>query len=396
MPSRSLSTVFIAIAALMVLVGVLLFWTRPDPAALPSARAQAPKIETFEIAATLIQPRAEIAGLLQARRRIELFAEENGRVLERGAEELQRVEAGQLLFRLDPLSAEVAVSRARAAIERAKSQSVLARADLTRNQGLAGRDVASRAALDGAENAARLAAAARLDAEALLVEAEDRLAKKTLEAPFAGVLRSFPVEPGEYVRSGELVGELLDVDRLRVTIGLTDHQVVAIRSGASAKLAVDALPGEVFAGEIMQVGAAIDRESRKFPIRIEVPNADGRLLPGMVARVDLTLGEPRSVLLVPRDAVVVQFGLRHVYLVEKTRPNSGEGENAALEAWVAHARRVEVRDVAFRPMQLEVAAGLNPGDRIAASSLHQLHDGMAVQPLAPRNPGAISQRATGQ
>jgi RND family efflux transporter MFP subunit len=304
-------------------------------------------------------------------------------VLEVGAVELDRVEAGQLLVRIDPTLAEVATLRARAAIARAESEGTLARANLERNQGLAGRNVSSRAALDEAENSARLAKASRLEAQAALAEAEDRLAKKTIVAPFAGALRSFPVEKGEYVRPGERVAELLDVARLRITIGLNDRQVVDVRPGAMVGVRVDARPGEPIMGQVVRVGGAIDLTTRKFPVEIEVDNAEARLLPGMVARVLLTLGEPRPLVAIPLDAIMEEYGLEHVFVV---LPAAG-----ADEATRVQKRRIETGPISFRPTEREVLAGLQPGERIATTSVRQLRDGMAVRPLPGDGAGAISQ-----
>ncbi len=378
---KPLKYVFLAVASAGLLAGMALHATAPDPEALPPAPAQAQALHTYRVEARLLQPRTSIAGLLEARREVELFAESEGRVIEVGAEELERVEAEQLLLRLDPLLAEVAVERARAAIERAASSSALARAQLKRNQGLADVEVASRAALDEAENASRQARAAGMEAEAALTEARDRLAKKIVRAPLAGVLRTFPVEVGEYVRPGERIAELLSVDRVRITVGLTDRQIVAIVPGTEVDVEIDARSGESFMGRVISIGGAVDSKSRKFPVRIEIQNAEGRLLPGMVARIDLPLGEKRQMMVIPLDSLTEAFGLKHVYVVEA----SGDG------GWVASERRVKVRAIPFRPTQVEVMSGLAEGEQIAISSIKQLRDGMVVRPL-PSDGGKTERR----
>ena len=170
-PSRTLRYGLLAIALAGTLGGLILFTTAPDPAALPPAVGQAPLLQALRVESHPIASRSRIAGLLKPRREVDLFAEVDGRVIEVGADELDRVETGQQLLRMDPLLAEVAIQRARAATERAESQSLLAQANLKRNQGLANVDVASRSALDASEDAARQAKAARLEAKASLAEA---------------------------------------------------------------------------------------------------------------------------------------------------------------------------------------------------------------------------------
>ena len=135
-----------------------------------------------------------------------------------------------------------------------------------------------------------------------------------------------------------------------------------------AEIAVAARPSDRFSGRIERVGAAIDLDTRKFPIEIEVGNEAGRLLPGMVARIALTLGEARARLSVPLDAIVDEFGLKHVYAVELD-----DG------GWVVRKRRIELREIPFDPTRFEVIGGLADGDRVAISSVRQLRDGMAVR-----------------
>ena len=365
-----LKLVFLVLATAGIAGGLLLRATAPDPEALPPAQAQAPSVETYTLEARAFQPRTTVTGLLEPRREVEIFSEMNGRVISVGADEFDRVEAGQVLVEMDPLLARVAVNRAEAAIARAKSEGILAHAQLKRNQGLAKVDVASRAALDQAENAARQARAARLEAEAALAEARDRLDKMVISAPFAGALRDFRVEAGEYLRPGERVAELLDVDALRVRVSLTDRQIVSIVPGIEANLEADARPGDAFTGRVISIAGAADSTSRKFPVLVEVENTQGRLLPGMVARVDLSLGKVRPSMTLPLDAVLEEFGLQYVFVVEE-----------APQGWAAVKRRIEAHVIPFRPTELEVSAGLAEGEQIAVSAVRQLRDGMAVRPL---------------
>jgi membrane fusion protein (multidrug efflux system) len=269
--------------------------------------------------------------------------------------------------RVDPTLARAALERAEAAVARSRSELELAQLNLERRRSLVAREVSSEADLDTAENAERIAAAAVRESRAMRDEARDQLAKKVIRAPFEGVLRTFSVEVGEYVQDGQQIAELLDLATVRMTVGVTDTQIVSIDPRTPVHVAVEALPGERFEGRVLRVGAATDPETRKFPVEIEVPNPGERLLPGMVARVTLELGDEEPVLLVPRDATVDEFGLRFVYVLEP----DGSG-------MVARRRRVRVRDVAFEPGVLQVDDGLEPGETIALSGMRQLSDGAPV------------------
>lgn len=369
LPRVTLRWVFLGLAVALVGVGVLLRVTAPKPDPIAADPDMGIPVETLTVASVPLEYRIEVSGIVEARREVELFAEESGHVLEVGAEKLDRVTQGHVLVRIDPLSAEVEVARATAVLAQAASELSLARANLKRRETLRTSRVSSESDLDEAQNAERVADAAHRAAEAGLRNAVDRLAKRSLVAPFDGVLRAFDVEAGEYVTPGQRIGELLEVSRVRVTIGLRDREVVAVAAGSRAEVRVEALGG-VFAGTVLRVAAAADPESRKFPVQVEIDNAAGRLLPGMVASVGLDLGGRRPALLVPRDTVLDEFGLSFVYVVH------AEPEGVV----VAVRRRVAVRGVPFRPGELEVTEGLDVGERIATTGLRQLRDGVRVEP----------------
>lgn len=361
---------FMGAAALLLTAAAGLNVCAPKPQTKAAAGADATAVA---VRAQLIEARpllrtTRLSGVIEARRRVELFAEVGGRVIEVGAEDLDRAEKEQLLVQMDPLLTEVAVERAEAAVQRSESELALAESERKRFENLATRDAASASRRDQAVNGQKVAAANLREARANLAEARDQLGKKTLRAPFTGVLQGFAVEVGEFLRAGDPVGELLDLETARIELGVTDREVVDLSAGAKVEVALEAYPDEPFEGTVLRVAAAADMTSRKFPVEIELANPERRILPGMIARVSLGLGEPGPVRAVPRDAVLDQFGVRFVYMIT-------EGE----EGLVATRRRVEVRDIPFRPEQLELVSGLEDGDRIAVQGLHDLRDGARVR-----------------
>jgi multidrug efflux pump subunit AcrA (membrane-fusion protein) len=134
-------------------------------------------------------------------------------------------------------------------------------------------------------------------------------------------------------------------------------------------VALEAYGGERFPGRVLRVGAAADEATKRFPLEIEIDNADRRLLPGMVARVDLDLATRAERLLVPREALVSEFGLGFVFVL--TPDERGELR--------AHRRRVVPRELPFDPALVEISSGLEEGERIAVSEVRALRDGMRVR-----------------
>jgi RND family efflux transporter MFP subunit len=186
-------------------------------------------------------------------------------------------------------------------------------------------------------------------------------------APFDGTLSVFDLEVGDHVNVGDRIGEVIDISEVKVDVGVTDAQVIAVQEGDPAEVHVSARPDEEFAGRLSKVGSAIDVASRKFPVEIAVDNPHRLLLPGMVARVTIEVGQERPIIRIPRQAMLEEYGVAYVFVLDD--------DGTALRA---NRRRVSVQPVAFRPAELEVRSGLQPGERIAAANLRELRDGSAV------------------
>ena len=149
---------------------------------------------------------------------------------------------------------------------------------------------------------------------------------------------------------------------------LSDREIVSVEPAQPVRVEVEAYPGASFVGEILRVGAAADEVSKKFPVEVELPNPDGHLLPGMVVKVLIDLGTSTRRTLLPRDATLNEFGRHFVYVIE--------ADGADL---VARRRNVGVRSVPFRPAEFEVLSGLESGEEVAVSDVHELRDGERVR-----------------
>jgi membrane fusion protein (multidrug efflux system) len=370
-----LQRVFAGIAGFFVLAGLLLMMTAPDAEEIAAVGGNQVlrEIRVAELKLSSVDARVEISGVLEPRRVVLLFAETSGPVTAIGAEDLDAVEADQVLVEIDPLLAEVSVENASAGVIRAQSELELAKSNLARRSSLADSNISSASALEDATNAQRVAGADLRVALAELKRAKDDLANKIIRAPVAGSLRRFDVEIGEFLQLGEQLGELLDGSTSRVTIGLSDLQIVVVRPGHAATIQVAAFGGEVFEGQVLRVGKASDPLTKKFPVQVEIPNSDGRLLPGMIATVRVDLDTATDRMLVPRNATIEEFGLHSVFVIE-----AGPGG----EGFVANRRRIQVREVPFQPVNFEVLSGVIAGERIALSEVRQLRDGEPVIPVA--------------
>ncbi len=326
-------------------------------------------VDAVTVRASTARSLVDVAGELQAVRRVTVGAEVAGRVVEVPALEHLPVATGDVLVRLDPELPRAAVARARAALRSAEARRELASAELARQQRLAGRGVASTAELERAESEARTGEAAVEEARAALLDAQTRLAKTEIRAPFAAVVSRLDLEPGAYLQSGQSVADLADLSEVELEVGVSEGDILALRDGDAARVAVEAIHGRWFDGRVVRPARTADPVTRRYPVTVRLPNPEGVLLPGMIATVRFELGDARPVLRIPRRAVQREFDLEYLFVLE-----GGDADEARVSR-----RRVSTRTVPFRPELLEVREGLAGGERVAVSGLRELRDDLRVR-----------------
>jgi HlyD family secretion protein len=265
----------------------------------------------------------------------------SGRVAEVLVDYNDRVEAGQVLARLDPtlLTAQLASARARltaaqAEVARATATSTNARATHQRAAGLVASGAVATAEVDAALAALRVAEAAVAAARAGLVEAKAQvdtartnLTYATITAPIAGVVVSRSVDPGNTVAASLQAPELFviagDLARMELHASVAEADVGQVRDGQTVELRFDAFPDRSFGGVVRQVRnqALTTANVVSYDAVIAVANPDGALRPGMTATATFIVDQARDTLIVPTKA------LR--YRPAAARPARGPAEGSA-------------------------------------------------------------------
>jgi len=378
--------IVLSLAIGLVALGLVLNWTsdaarsdRERQASLEAAReggSTVSAVPVLRVDAVQIEPResrvvVDIAATLEAVRTVRVGAEVAGRVVEVGVEEHQPVAEGAVLLRLDPALPRAAVERARASLLRADSSYELATQEHGRQRSLAGEGIGSLAEFDRTESEELRSDAGVAEARASLADAETRLEKTRITAPFAGVVSELDLEPGAYVRVGDPVARVSDLSEIEIEVGVDDRQVLALAAGSPVQVAVDAFPGEWFEGVVVALGRTPDPLTRKYPVPVRVANGDERLLPGMLGRVRFELGDAATTLRIPRRAVYREFEVDYLWVLDASDSAPGQAR--------VERRRVVVDPVAFRPDLLDVEKGLQPGEWIAVSGVRELQDGRVVR-----------------
>jgi len=287
------------------------------------------------------------ADLLPLRRAV-LAAEVPGTIEAIDVEEGQAVAKGQELARVDTRSLEQAVAEAEAYFRQADAQNTRAQNLFER------RSITQKELLDAITNkdvAETRLAAARLDLE-----------KSKILAPWAGRVAEKKVEVGDYVLPGQAMIELVDVSRLKVRAPAPASDVPYLDLGAHAVVRVDAFPGKTFEGRVVRLAAELDPSARTLGVEVEIPNRDGRLKPGMLARMEIPRRTLEDALLVPLGSVVDLGDSRVVYVVE-------DG--------VAHRREIETGPVVGE--RVVVRSGLTAADRVVVEGTQSVAEGQAVR-----------------
>ncbi len=295
--------------------------------------------------------RLETVGSLSAAQGVLLANEVPGTVADILFQPGQAVAAGTPLLRLDD-------TVDRAEYEGLRAAARLARLQLERTRRLFRDKSVSQADLDRAQ-AGWEAAEAAAQAKRAVLE------KKTLRAPFAGIVGIRRVDPGAYLAPGTPVVSVQARDPLQVDFTLSEADLGRVFVGQSVELRVRAFPEESFHGTVTAMDSRIEAGSRSLRARARVANPGGRLVPGMFAEVALLAREPREVLTLPRHAISYAPYGDSVFVIETV---AGQQR--------VQRRRVETGEA--RDGRIEIRAGLAADDLVVTAGHNKLRNGQAV------------------
>jgi RND family efflux transporter MFP subunit len=259
-----------------------------------------------------------VVGNLIGLQTVDIAPRTAGRLLTVNVQLGDRVRKGQVLAKVEDREIVEQVRQAQSAEEVSKATIRQREADLNvakvnfdRSKNLADRGLLAKQALDDAESK-YLAAVAQLDLSkaqlsqnsARLQELQINLQNTSVVSPVDGFVGKRSADPGAMVNTNTAIGSVVDISRVRLVVNVVEKDLRLVNAGDPAIMEVDAYPGEKFKGKIARVAPILDPATRTAAMEVEIPNGDGRLKPGMYARINLTVDEHTNVLLVPKTAVV--------------------------------------------------------------------------------------------
>ena len=259
-------------------------------------------VEAQKITAAPLAREVIAVGSLRSEESVIVSSELAGRIARIGFREGQPVSAGQLLFELESSVYQAEGDQARAA-------HALAKRNADRAAELFGKNLISASDRD--------TAAANLDvAAASLALAQARMAKTRIIAPFVGTAGLRGVSPGDFVSAGQDLVNLEDLSTIKLDFRLSESALQVIAVGQSIGVEVDAYPGQKFSGEVYAIDPRVADQSRSIGVRARLLNKDGKLRPGLFARVKLEISSNPLALMVPEQAIFPRGDQLFVYAVE--------------------------------------------------------------------------------
>ena len=261
------------------------------PAAKPAATSDATAAASQEPAATslaALQPTGEFV----SPSRSEVAPKQPGRVAAVYVDAGSRVSRGQPLLTLETDYPRIEVQRAQADLARARAAENDAHRDFDRKKGLLGNQSIPQATYDRSQSAYEQAQAARASAEASLALARQHVADAVMRSPITGVVSERRTDVGERLGEAGVAFVVEQTAPLKLRFSIPERYLGELRTGQTVTARVDPYPGETFTGRIKTVGGVIDPSTRTFFAEAEFANADGRLRPGLFARIDLGHADP--------------------------------------------------------------------------------------------------------
>ena len=267
------------------------------------------------------------------------------------------VKEGDVLVQLDTRQEQAQLAAAEAQLE-------LSRLTFQRMQGLVEQDAVSRAEYD-------TAAAAFKQAEARIREIHATIERKTIRAPFGGVLGIRAVNLGQYLTGGDAVVPLQSLDPIYVNFGVPQQDVSRMRLGRAVRITASD-PGSVeFGGRISALDSVVDEATRNVRVQATLANPAGRLRPGMFVQAQVVLGANQPVIALPGSAISYAPYGDSVFVVTDLKDQGGKSYQGV--------RQQVVKLGGSRGDQIAVLSGVQPGEVVVTSGVFKLRNGAAVQ-----------------
>ncbi len=309
---------------------------------------EAVNVVALKLKPTTIQDRINLPAVVEPWIKLKIMAEVRGRVIQKKVQEGASVRKGDLIAVIDERDYVNAYNSAKALYETAL-------ASFERYTELHKAQLSTKSQLDTAR-------ANMENAKASMDNAALSLGRCRIHAPFTGILNHVYFEKDQYVNAGDMMAELIQMDRVKVNVGIPESDVEAVRKLSSFDIIFDALGGRTVKGTKVYLSKTTDSEARLYSLKLAVENPGHDILPDMFARVKIVKHEVTDGVAIPLYAIITNKDTSYVYVVDNDN--------------MVHLRRVETG--LQESWQVEVTKGLSLGERVVVVGHRSVGDGDTV------------------
>jgi len=280
------------------------------------------------------------------------------------------VREGDLLVQLDTKQEQAQLAQQQARLAAVDAARELARLNFDRLQGLVDEGAITRADYDRAGAEQKQAVAEQTQTEAQIEEIRATIARKTIRAPFSGILGLRQVNLGQYLSAGDAVVPLQSLDPTYVNFGLPQQDAGQVRAGQTVRIATEDVAGIAFTGRVTAINSIVDEATRNVQIQATLANPAGKLRPGMFVQTEVLLGASRVAVTLPASAISYAPYGDSVFIVEALKDSKGQKYRGVRQQFVKLG--------AARGDQIAVLSGIKPQEEIVTSGAFKLRNGAAV------------------
>jgi membrane fusion protein, multidrug efflux system len=306
-----------------------------------------------------------VIGTMEAVHGVMVSADLPGAVAKINFDSGKAVREGDVLVELD-------TRQERAQLAALEAQRDLAKVNFGRMQELVKEGVISRMEYDQAT-------AQQRQTETNVGEIRATIARKTIRAPFTGVLGIRKVNLGQYLSAGSAIVQLQSLNPIYVNFGLPQQALGEVHVGRSLRVTSEDLVGKAFTGRVTALDSVVDQATRNVQVQATLANPQGTLHPGMFVQVEVVHGENRPVITLPASAISYAPYGDSVFVITDLKDPKGQTYRGVRQQFV----KLE----GSKGDQVAVVSGLNPGDEVVTSGVFKLRNGAAVQVNNKVQPG---------
>jgi len=306
------------------------------------------RVETLELVSRQLEVHSSYVGHLKPLERVVIRSEAEGTVEKVHLDQGQKVSMGDVLVNISTERLSLQLNLAEANFKLAESEYKTEKLLFERAVSTASKVESHRTTRDVRQINLAIA---KLDFD-----------KSKIKSTMTGVIKSRQVQIGEYVSKGKTLFDIMDISKVLALINISETEMRFVTPGKQVKVGIDAIPGTVFQGIINTLGLEADLKNRSFPVEVLLDNPGRRLLPGMMARVEMMIRAEDNEIIIPRYAVLEREKNRVVFI---------EKNGIAIERPVILG--TVIKD------QVQILSGLQNGDNLIITGHHFLTDQEAIK-----------------